>query len=73
MMLRKISRFMELFWLALAIGTGLSAIYIIAVDGWDQGNRWIWFPLICLAMYAFRRITRGRLEAMDDRFQQRGK
>jgi hypothetical protein len=71
MMLRKISRFMELFWLALAIGTGLSAIYIIWADGWDEGVRWIWFPLIALAMFAFRRITRGRLEAMDDRARQR--
>ncbi len=71
MMLRKISRFMELFWLALAIGLGLSAIYIIAVDGWEEGQRWIWFPLIALAMYIFRRITRHKLESIEDMRRQR--
>ncbi len=71
MILRRISRFMELFWLALAIGLGLSAIYILAVDGWEEGKRWVFFPAVALAMYIFRRITRKRLEAMDDRHRER--
>ena len=71
MMLRKISRFMELFWLALAIGLGLSAIYIVAVDGWDEGKRWVYFPVIALAMYIFRRITRRKLESIEDMRRQR--
>jgi len=73
MMLRKVSRFMELFWLALAIGLGLSAIYIIVVDGWDEGRRWVYFPAIALAMYIFRRITRRKLESIEAmKRQQRG-
>ena len=71
MMLRKISRFMELFWLALAIGLGLSAIYIVAVDGWEEGKRWVYFPAIALAMYIFRRITRRKLESIEDMRRQR--
>lgn len=73
MMMRKISRFMELFWLALAIGLGLSAIYIVIIDGWDEGKRWVYFPAIALAMYIFRRITRRKLESIEDmRRRQRG-
>lgn len=76
-MLRKISRFMELFWLALAIGLGLSAIYIVAVDGWQEGKRWVYFPVIALAMFIFRRITRRKLEAIEqhkrDREREGGK
>ncbi|MDQ3100632.1 MAG: hypothetical protein M3R08_04540 [Bacteroidota bacterium] len=72
-MLRSISRFMELFWLALAIGLGLSAIYIIVVDGWEEGKRWVYFPAIALAMYIFRRITRRKLDSIEElRRQQRG-
>ena len=70
-MIRRFSRFMELFWLALAISIGLTTIYIWAVDGWEEAQRWIYFPLIAAAMDAFRRFTRGRLEAMDDRHNQR--
>lgn len=71
-MLRRISKFMELFWLALAIGLGLSAIYIIAVDGWQEGKRWVYFPAIALAMYIFRRITRRKLEAIEEHRRNQG-
>jgi hypothetical protein len=64
-MLQRISRFMELFWLALAIGLGLSALYILYMEGWDEGKRWLYFPAIALAMYIFRRITRRKLQAIE--------
>lgn len=71
MMITKLSRFMEHFWLAVAIGTGLVAIWMIAEDGFTAGRQWLWFPLIALAMFFFRRFTRKRLTAMVEREQQR--
>lgn len=65
--MRKVHRFMEHFWLAVAIGTLLAAIWAIAVNGWQEGGRWLWFPLIAAAMWGMRRMVRGKLEAMDDR------
>jgi hypothetical protein len=62
---------MEHFWLAVAIGTGLVAIWMIAADGFEAGRQWLWFPLIALAMFFFRRFTRKRLSAMMDREQER--
>ena len=58
---------MEHFWLAVAIGTAIVAVWTIATQGWQEGRRWLWFPGIALAMFFFRRITRKRLEAMEDR------
>jgi hypothetical protein len=68
--MRKINRLMEHFWLAVAIGSAAAALWVILSDGWDEGGRWIWFPVIAGAMFVFRRVTRRKLEAMDDRDQQ---
>lgn len=69
--MRKINRFMEHFWLAVAIGTGVSAVWVIVQDGFQAGRQWLWFPGIALAMFFFRRVTRRRLEAMEDRHRDR--
>lgn len=65
--MRKVNKFMEHFWLAVAIGTALVALWIAFADGVDAARDWMWFPGIALAMFFMRRFTRGRLEAMDDR------
>lgn len=64
--LRKLSRMMEHFWLAVAIGTAVAAIWVIVQDGFELGRQWLLFPGIALAMFFFRRFTRRKLEAMDD-------
>ncbi len=69
-MLRRISRFMEIFWLVLAIGLTVVTIYITITQGWAESKRWVLFPFIAIAMFIFRKMTRRRLEAMDDRFRQ---
>lgn len=60
---------MEHFWLAVAIGTALAAIWVMATEGSASARNWLWFPGIALAMFFFRRFMRGKLEAMDDRHQ----
>lgn len=70
--LRKLNRFMEHFWLAVAIGTAIAAGWVIATDGFEKGRSWLLFPGIATAMFLFRRFTRRKLEAMDDRAQGRG-
>ena len=65
--MRKLNKFMEHFWLAVAIGTALAALWVVYTDGFDAAKNWFWFPGIALAMYFMRRFMRGRLEALDDR------
>lgn len=65
--MRKFTRFMEYFWLALAIGTGVAALWTIGTEGLEKGGQWLFFPAVALAMFFFRRFTRRKLEAMEDR------
>ena len=65
--MRKLNRFMEHFWLAVCIGTAIAACWVIVTEGFDVGRQWLLFPAIALGMFGFRRFTRKKLEAMDDR------
>jgi ABC-type polysaccharide/polyol phosphate export permease len=65
--MNKVARFMEHFWLAVAIGTGIVAIWMVATEGFKNGSQWLFFPAVALGMFMFRRFTRRKLEAMEDR------
>ncbi len=65
--MRKLGKFMEHFWLAVAIGTAIAAIWVIATEGFAAGRQWLIFPAVALAMFWFRRFTRSKLEAMEER------
>jgi hypothetical protein len=65
--MRRLTRFMEYFWLALAIGTAVAALWVIVTEGFEKGGQWLFFPAVATAMFFFRRFTRRRLEAMEDR------
>ncbi len=65
--MRKLGKFMEHFWLAGAIGTAIAAIWVIATEGFAAGRQWLIFPAVALAMLWFRRFTRAKLEAMEER------
>ena len=69
--MNKLARFMEHFWLAVAIGTAIAAGWVIYTDGFAVGRQWLIFPGVALAMFWFRRFTRARLEAMKEREQGR--
>lgn len=63
--MNKLARFMEHFWLAVAIGTAIAAIWVTVQNGVQQGMQWWVFPAVALAMFFFRKFTRKRLEAME--------
>jgi len=65
--INRLTRFMEHFWLAVAIGTFVASCFVMATDGIELGRKWLIYPVIALAMFFFRRFTRRRLEAMDER------
>ncbi len=63
--MHKLSRLMEHFWLALAIGTLLAALWVIGSEGWEKGGQWLFLPGIAGAAWLMRRFARKRLEAME--------
>lgn len=63
--MNKLARFMEHFWLAVAIGTAIAAAWVTVQDGVQAGLQWWVFPAVALAMFFFRKFTRKRLEAME--------
>lgn len=65
--MEKVARFMEFFWLALAILTALGAVYILATQGWAEGSTWLLFPAVCLAMWGYRRFLRKRVAQWAER------
>lgn len=71
--MRSLSRFMEYFWLALAIGTAVAAVWVIATEGFEKGGQWLFFPAVSLAMFFFRRFTRKRMQAMEDDMARRSR
>jgi uncharacterized membrane protein len=54
-MKKRVNKFMELFWLALAIIAFIMAIYMIRVRGWEAAWHYLVFPLLAGAMYGLRR------------------
>lgn len=65
--MRKLGRFMEHFWLAVAIGTAIAAIWAISTEGFERGRQWLWLPGIAMAAFFARRIMRQKIEAMEQR------
>jgi len=65
--MRKLARFMEHFWLAVAIGAAIAAAWVIATEGFERGRQWLWLPGIALAAFLARRIMRKKIEAMEGR------
>ncbi len=65
--MEKIARFMELFWLVLAVLTAIWALYILTVQGWAAGKVWLLFPAVCTAMWGYRRFMCGRMAQWAER------
>jgi uncharacterized membrane protein len=58
-MKKRVNRFMELFWLSIAIVALVMALYMISSRGWANAWTYLLFPLLAGAMYGLRRGVRG--------------
>lgn len=65
--MERIARLMEWFWLVLAVLTAGWAVWELYTHGWDSAKHLTWFPLVCAAMYLYRRFTRKRMTAWAER------
>ncbi|MCC6839490.1 MAG: hypothetical protein IT230_04960 [Flavobacteriales bacterium] len=68
--MERIARFMEVFWLVLAVLSLGWAVYLLAVNGWEQGKVWLLFPAISTAMWGYRRYMRGKMAQWAERERQ---
>ncbi len=65
--MERIARLMEWFWLGLAVLTAGWAVWGLYQYGWDGAKHLTWFPLVCAAMYLYRRFMRKRMAAWAER------
>jgi hypothetical protein len=70
--MEKIARIMERFWFGLAVGTAAWAIYALVAHGWQEGAKWLLFPVLCTAMWLYRRFTRRKMAEWAERQRQAG-
>lgn len=66
--LKKVSLFMEKFWLVLAVISLAVVLYVFYTQGINgETAQYLIFPGLAALMFAFRRFFRKRLERMEDR------
>lgn len=65
--MRKLNRFMEMFWLVVAVATLGMAIWAIANSSLQASWTWLLFPVFSVAMFLVRRFMRRKLESMEAR------
>ncbi len=63
----RLARIMEYFWLALGVLSALWMVWQVSMVGWDAGKVYTWFPLICFAMFFYRRFTRRKMAEWAER------
>lgn len=61
--MERIARIMEIFWLVLAIVSAAWVGWLAVAHGWAGTRIYAWFPLVCLAMFVYRRFTRRKMAA----------
>jgi hypothetical protein len=66
-MLEKISKHAQYLWLMLSVVTLFYACYMMYTHGVKQQIFLLLFPVICFAMYWFRRLMWKRMEAEAQR------
>lgn len=71
--MRKVNRFMEIFWLVVAVATLGIAIWAIVKSSLQESWTWLLFPVFSVGMFLVRRFMRGKLEAMEARDAAAGK
>lgn len=59
--MNKLARIMEYFWLTLAVVSAIWVTYLILTEGWAKNKLLIWFPLVCVATFLYRRFMRKKM------------
>lgn len=59
--MERIARIMEVFWLALGVLAAGWVAWMTYHHGWDATRIYAWFPLVCVAMFLYRRFTRRKM------------
>ena len=65
--MERLARIMEFFWLTLAVLSAAWCAWWIATIGWEGARFYTWFPLICTALYLYRRFTRRKMAQCVER------
>lgn len=65
--MRKVSIWMERFWLTMALGSLLAVLYIFVTEGADRRTlQFLIFPALAGAMFGFRYTFRKRMEGKKE-------
>jgi FtsH-binding integral membrane protein len=60
--LGKVYKFMERFWLIIAVASTIASTYIVITDGFDKSKIYIALPVIAFAYWFMRRRIRKSYE-----------
>ena len=63
---------MELFWLVLGVITLVAVCYLAYLHGFAEVKLYFMFPVICFAMFFFRRFMRNKIMLMEERRNKQG-
>lgn len=64
--MRKVHRFMELFWLVVSLLSAVMALYMLVRAGLREGGIYLLFPFLAGAMYGVRRWVRKKMEKQEE-------
>jgi len=65
--MNKLARIMELFWLVLGVVSALWTAWQVHLSGWPAAKVYTWFPMVCFAMFLYRRFTRKKMAQWAER------
>jgi len=63
----RLARIMEYFWLTIGVVSSLWTAWQIHLLGWTPAKVYLWFPMICFAMFFYRRFTRRKMAQWAER------
>lgn len=63
----RLARIMEYFWLTIGIVSALWTAWQVHLLGWADAKVYTWFPMVCLAMFFYRRFTRKKMAQWAER------
>ena len=69
--MERMNKFLEIFWLVISIISVILVVYVYSAIGYEDNLILIFFPVIAVGMYVFRRKMRKRFEDKRNNNQNR--